>query len=661
MPWSVGLTITLTDAKGNRLVSLISLPPGPAQTVVIPTQATHPLAWGMRAAPPQPINVNNERILVATTVSGLIDSAPVAAEVSMPSPAATQTLLFGKLFVRPDRNDLRRLYTGLIDCFGQFSRGEWPEKLRGACAGSITAASSQNTQPATTPGKDTPNKVNLDRFGGLILRRWPARTLATGAFRVYQLPTATGQPADSNKGRWILLTPEGNPFFSLGVNAIQISNSETFIEGREFMFTDLPDKRSALSAFYGRRDSADVLPTDAGAQRGRRFGAGRSFDFYRANLYRRDGVDYAPKWQQRTKQRLKRWSFNTAAAWSDESFTQRASIPYTAIIHIAGPFQRLSDGHDWWQGIPDPFDPAFQIALDETFAQFMPAHRDNEHLLGYFVDNELAWGNGGSEDPNSRYGPVLSALAMDTADPHAHAKRAFIAHLKSRYRTIDELAKAWGVSLDSWQALQAPLWIDRAPLVAQMRSSTILAADLSALLTLHANEYFKRVSQTLHKHDAKHLYLGSRFASRTPESVAACARHCDVVSFNLYVPDIDAGFEAEAFARHNRPALLTEFHFGSPDRGPFWAGVMHVASEQDRAPAYQRMLDSVVANRQFVGAHWFQYLDQPATGRWLDGENGHLGLVSITDIPWQDFTAAVTQINRAALESIAAQMRQGNR
>jgi hypothetical protein len=34
-----------------------------------------------------------------------------------------------------------------------------------------------------------------------------------------------------------------------------------------------------------------------------------------------------------------------------------------------------------------------------------------------------------------------------------------------------------------------------------------------------------------------------------------------------------------------------------------------------------------------VGAHWFQYLDQPASGRLLDGENGHLGLVAITDVP----------------------------
>ena len=43
--------------------------------------------------------------------------------------------------------------------------------------------------------------------------------------------------------------------------------------------------------------------------------------------------------------------------------------------------------------------------------------------------------------------------------------------------------------------------------------------------------------------------------------------------------------------------------------------------------------------------HWFQYLDQPVTGRLLDGENGHLGLVAITDRPWDGFVSAVRKAN----------------
>ena len=37
------------------------------------------------------------------------------------------------------------------------------------------------------------------------------------------------------------------------------------------------------------------------------------------------------------------------------------------------------------------------------------------------------------------------------------------------------------------------------------------------------------------------------------------------------------------------------------------------------------------------------------TGRWLDGENGHLGLVGITDVPWHDFVLSVARTNRDVL------------
>ena len=43
--------------------------------------------------------------------------------------------------------------------------------------------------------------------------------------------------------------------------------------------------------------------------------------------------------------------------------------------------------------------------------------------------------------------------------------------------------------------------------------------------------------------------------------------------------------------------------------------------------------------------HWFQYIDQPVTGRLLDGENGHLGLIGITDVPFKEFVDAVRKAN----------------
>jgi hypothetical protein len=53
-----------------------------------------------------------------------------------------------------------------------------------------------------------------------------------------------------------------------------------------------------------------------------------------------------------------------------------------------------------------------------------------------------------------------------------------------------------------------------------------------------------------------------------------------------------------------------------------------------------------------VGVHWFQYLDQPVTGRLLDGENGHFGLVGITDLPFQGFVDSVRKSNLQTVDQL---------
>ncbi|UCF39498.1 MAG: hypothetical protein JSU96_13690, partial [Acidobacteriota bacterium] len=41
-----------------------------------------------------------------------------------------------------------------------------------------------------------------------------------------------------------------------------------------------------------------------------------------------------------------------------------------------------------------------------------------------------------------------------------------------------------------------------------------------------------------------------------------------------------------------------------------------------------------------IGAHWFQWVDQPSTGRY-DGENYNIGLVDVTDRPYEELTEAL--------------------
>jgi hypothetical protein len=93
------------------------------------------------------------------------------------------------------------------------------------------------------------------------------------------------------------------------------------------------------------------------------------------------------------------------------------------------------------------------------------------------------------------------------------------------------------------------------------------------------------VAEALRRHDGEHLYLGSRFAWQTTEAVQACARWCDVVSFNIYKRSIaDDRDEWARLHALGKPALIGEFHFGSTDRGLFWEGSSVRAEKANAAP-----------------------------------------------------------------------------
>jgi Beta-galactosidase len=303
--------------------------------------------------------------------------------------------------------------------------------------------------------------------------------------------------------------------------------------------------------------------------------------------------------------------------------------------------------------MPDVFDPRFAAAADRMAEHAAAQFRGDPFLIGYFVDNELGWGSGSSQDPAQRYSIAIGTLA---AGPQSPAKAALIAQLADTHREPQLLAEAWGVPLSTWDDLRAAgLALPHSSL-----ERPAVTADLAAFTRRFADAYFRTVAEALRRHDPDHLYLGSRFAWQTTEAVEACARWCDVVSFNRYRRSIaDDPAEWTRFHALGKPALIGEFHFGSVDRGLFWEGLVGVGKEGERGPAYARYLHAVANNPDFVGAHWFQYLDEPLTGRTLDGENAHIGFVAVTDLPYQDLVTAAREANVAVLRDLEAVSLQG--
>ncbi|MFT3800636.1 MAG: hypothetical protein QM766_05390 [Burkholderiaceae bacterium] len=644
----------------------IPLAPFERRNVLLPLCAVDPRAMGMRAGPPvrpsQALPPVLMRGLTPLALDGRLDPRRVASVfIVVDGRSSAHQLILGDLQAVAVPQGAAA-YDGLFDTFGQTTIGQWPEKIKDEADLKARADEELAKRLSDAPRDGDPSRAAATGVPAVPGAK-PPRFPASGFFRTQR----------GDDGRWWLVTPQGEGFFSIGVDTVTWPDMGTYVEGRESMFVDLPAADGPLAAHLGEAD----LRRDMGAQAGQRFNHGRFFNFYTANLQRRYGPDYAQTWQRMTLQRLRDWGFNTLGNWSHPDLwrPERAErLPYTVPLSIEGDFARVSDGTDYWGKMPDPFDPRFAQAVDQLMQEQAAPRRDDPMLLGYFVDNELAWGNGRAPELAQRYALAVHTLALTGASP---AKQAFIAMLREHHASPADWAQAWkldgAAAGDAAAAPSGPASAPATPAAAPSPSSPpgwprdwdaalrapvrlpamlhdAAAADLSAFTRQFADTYYRTVAEALKRHDPNHLYLGSRFAAQTDEAVGACDRYCDVVSFNIYHRQF-APARQDRFRELVKPALVGEFNFSSTDRGPFWPGLVDVGSEAARGRAYGEYVAAAAADPQIVGVHWFQYVDQPASGRLLDGENAHFGLVGITDVPWQSFTQAVSDANVAALKA----------
>ncbi len=61
--------------------------------------------------------------------------------------------------------------------------------------------------------------------------------------------------------------------------------------------------------------------------------------------------------------------------------------------------------------------------------------------------------------------------------------------------------------------------------------------------------------------------------------------------------------------------------------------------------AYQYYMEQAAAIPEIIGAHYFQMVDQPVTGRY-DGENYNLGFVNQLDLPYPEMVVSARATHR---------------
>lgn len=505
-----------------------------------------------------------------------------------------QTIVAFQIFLaKPDRPHQLDLFgvrwlpkadlRGIADRYGQFSRAEWPGKIHS----DDELASSKSEEAAWLQTHLPP--VGRDEFGG-----WQAgpQLPATGFFRTEKVD-----------GRWWLVTPGGHLFWSLGADCVR-TQERSPLRGRETMFSWLPD---------------------GAAQQG-------WADFYQTNLTRKYGEKWENEWARLACVRLPAWGFNTIGNWSDSAVFRLRRVPYTATIHLGG-LPRIGpkpeEGkHDY--RLFDYFDDSFPAKVAAAIEKGVAEWRDDPWCIGYFVDNELGWDSWAQGGLGGQ--TKVARETLSSPEPLA-ARRWLTEMLRQKYGSVESFAKAWQIQAGSWDE---PMTIPSSGLPEGAR------ADCAAFLTAIAERYFSVVSAALKRQAPHQLYLGCRFAVRPKEAVETAAKYCDVVSFNIY----DEAVKPEKWdftTALGKPVIIGEFHFGALDRGLFHPGLRRTADQAARAQAFAAYIRSVLAMPAFVGCHWFQYADEPLTGRF-DGENYNIGLVTVTDTPYPELRDSAREI-----------------
>jgi len=312
---------------------------------------------------------------------------------------------------------------------------------------------------------------------------------------------------------------------------------------------------------------------------------GRGASFYTMNLRRRYGEDWQAAWATQTLRRMEAWGLNTIYAWERMLLRAEPRKPY--VMTVRG-----------WQtgpaflGMPDVYADEFVRHADEVAARECAPYRDDPYLLGYFVGNEPPW-------PDREPELVDMILAGPPTAIQGQA-RAFLAHGDTPGRRRDFVLGAFAL-------------------------------------------YLEIVNGAVRRHDPNHLNLGLRFGLEPPEDIIRMGRHFDVYSLNIYGIDPTAKVE-RAHRFTGRPTLLGEFHFGTPGRG-LGAGLVQARDQHERGVAYRYYVEQAMAHPSLIGVHWFQWLDQPVTGR-PDGENYNIGFIDGTDRPHWDFVAGVLEAHR---------------
>jgi len=442
----------------------------------------------------------------------------------------------------------------------------------------------------------------VDEFGQWMPAEWPGKAKSLGdlqnAWSEEDRALLPGDFNTSKYGGFQAARAKATGFFRVE----QIDGRWWFVDPEGCLFFSTGSTgigpRSEFSRIQGREYIFTALPpseeitassqtTDQQAVTGR---ARPSTSFFTWNLYRRFGTEWYKKWMDFTVRRMDSWGLNTIANWSDATLGSSGRKAYVATLRGWG----IETGI---MGMPDVYDPGYQEMVDKAAERQCAPKKDDPFLLGYFIGNEPAWPNREQELVNV----ILSG--EETA-------------IKS------ELEK----------------YLEKGD-TPEQRKAFVYETYARFIATVNA---------AVKKHDPNHLNLGLRFGGSAADEIILASKGFDVFSFNNYGYTVNPNTITRIYDLTGLPMIIGEFHFGVPERG-LAPGLAQTVNQEERGVAYRYYVENAAANPAIIGTHWFQWIDQPPTGR-NDGENYNIGFVDVTDRPYNELVSAAKETFRRLFE-----------
>lgn len=478
-----------------------------------------------------------------------------------------------------------------VDKFGQPIQKDYPSKVKSA---------DEFTQFANTEKAyyDKFPQVTLDSYGGLPDSGVKLGLKKTGFFHV------------EKKGeRWILVDPEGNAFFHLGVCVFGFCDDYTYIEGRKEIFEWLPPQDEKFANAW--HENSYWKP--------------RAVSFYKANVIRKYGSLDDHEWKKRMINRVKKFGFNSIGAFSGGGEAAKEEhFPYAAHLPLG-----LKDVPGI-RGVFDPFDNKNIEEIDRRFQKSVLPNANEPLIIGYFLANEQ-----GFED-------LPRAIpALDGTHP---CKQRLIKMLQEKYKNIDDLNKAWGTKTTSFDKL----------LNQGLPVSTKAAfKDMHDFSKLFLEAYYKCIAEPFRKYDKNHMLIGNRWQPGTANNELLCqtaGKYMDVISINYYTDGIDTQFVKRLYDwTGGKPQMWSEFYFTSEKESSVAGGGHDLNTQKDRGLAYRHYVEGAAALGFVVGIEWFTLIDQAVTGRFFskyNGERNNTGIFDVCDRPYEDMIAEMLKTNQ---------------